>query len=461
MADEVPFNLSASGQRNGALRVGHRGVPDDLCYRITSGPRIRAGSTLRASVAPLLGSRVGCGGARGGRSCHQPGSREPGSLHGDRLASASREPATRPESDARHDGCRRHGNRHCGHHGFAARLIGARPFFVVSGVAGALVASPAVGQAQYSSVCGVTGDATAPATITYDPFAPGGLSQATIPLILQRTRNFVQGRTDQVSLILTAPAGTPPLTVTYEGFDVLYPEGATAGRPRALSGPGAGGEIRYEFGGLFSSDLSSPLNLRVSVPPGTDLVAGEPVYFDIVYICSANGLMLDVPVPTRLSRAIRLDVRVVSALQAYYAGSVLDFGEIGDVSTQQVLADPQRYATPATNSLRVRSSGPFEVQLRSQNDFRLTYPGGNVGDPAQTIRYSVRFLGQDVASNAAFGTRTCARAGIGGAAGMLPLRARLTEGGAGKTPSPNYADTITVTFTPILFASAAQSCAGL
>lgn len=325
----------------------------------------------------------------------------------------------------------------------------------------ALMASPAAGQTQYSSICGVTGDATAPTTITYDPFAPGGLSQVTIPLVLERTRNFLQGRTDEVSLILTAPTGAPPLTVTYQGQNVLYAEGATAGRPRSLRGAGEAGEIRHQFGGLFSSDLSPPLNLRVSVPPGTDLVAGEPVYLDILYICSADGLMLDVPVPTRLNRAIRLDVRVVSALQAHYAGSVLDFGEIGDVATSQVQVDPGRFTTPATNSLRVRSSGPYEVQLRSQNDFRLMYPGGNRANPNQTISYSVRFLGQDIASNGAFGTRACARAGIGGAAGVLPIRARLTEGGAGKTPSPNYADTITITFTPIVLASAAQPCAGL
>jgi len=199
----------------------------------------------------------------------------------------------------------------------------------------------------------------------------------------------------------------------------------------------------------------------VSVPPGTDLSPGTPIYLDIVYICSGELGLASVSIPQRQTQAIRLDINVVSALQAYYAGATLDFGEVGDVSTAEVLANPDRYTTSTLNSLRVRSSGPYEVRVRSQNDFRLTFPGGNTGNAAQTIRYSVRFLGQDIASNTAFGARTCARAGVGGAAGVLPIRAKLAEGGAGKTPSPNYADTVTVTFTPIILASAAQQCAGL
>jgi len=151
----------------------------------------------------------------------------------------------------------------------------------------------------------------------------------------------------------------------------------------------------------------------------------------------------------------------VSALQAYYAGSPLDFGEIGDATTAAVLAAPDRYTTSAANSLRVRSSGPFEVKMRSQNDFKLTYPGGNLSNAAQTIRYSARFLGQDISSNSGFGTRTCARAGMDGSAGVLPLRATLKEGGSAKTPATNYSDIISITFTPIVTASSATSCAGL
>ncbi|MBO9518896.1 MAG: hypothetical protein J7493_12580 [Porphyrobacter sp.] len=350
-------------------------------------------------------------------------------------------------------------------HGIAQNLIKRLAALGAAALALAALPGTAHAQVQYSPVCGVTGYATAPTTITYDPFSPGGLSQATIPLILQRNRTTQGGRTSEVSLVLVAPAGTPTLQVTYQGQNVLYSEGSTAGRPRALNskdgGAGAAGEIRYTFGGSTATDLSTALNLRVTVPPGTDLSAGESIYFDILYICSGAGGMQSVSSPTREIRAVRLNVNTVSALQAYYAGSTLDFGEIGNVTTAQVFANPESFMTPATNSLRVRSSGPFEVRMRSDNDFRLTFPGGNLGNSSETIRYSVRFLGQDTASNATFGTKTCARAGVAGTSGILPIRAKLTEGGSGKTPSPNYADTVTITFTPIIMASGAQSCSGL
>lgn len=328
----------------------------------------------------------------------------------------------------------------------------------------ALLPAEAAAQTQVSLVCGVSGDATAPATIAYDPFAASGLSQVTVPLILRRNR-FLTARTGEVSLVLVAPTGTPPIEITYQGYRVLYTEGSTAGRPRALEsvdrGAGAAGEIRYQFGNAFATDLSSPLNLRVTVPPGTDLTASEPIYLDLLYICSGEGGLLSLPFPTRLSRAVRLDINVVSALQAYYAGSALDFGEIGDLTTQAVLATPATYTTSAANALRVRSSGPYEVTVRSQNDFRLTFPGGNLANSAQTIRYGIRFLGRDLTSNASFGTVTCARAGVGGAGSSLPVRATLLEGGSGKAPSPNYADTVSITFTPVVTAASAQTCTGL
>lgn len=345
-------------------------------------------------------------------------------------------------------------------------MRGRRSGFVVAvmiGVAG--LSSPASAQTQISSTCGISGSATTPASITYDPFSAAGLSDVTIPLVLRRNRGVLTGRTNEVSMVLVAPSGTPPLNVTYNGYRVLYQEGSTAGRPRALdardNGAGAAGEIRYDFGGLFASDLSSALNLRVTVPPGTDLSAGQPIVLDMLYICSGEGGMLSVPTPTREPGAIRINVNTVSALQAYYAGSVLDFGEIGEATTSAVLATPDQYTTSSANSLRVRSSGPFEVRVRSQNDFRLTFPGGNAADAAQTIRYSARFLGQDITSNASFGTRTCERAGVGGEAGTLPLRATLKEGGSAKTPAPNYGDVISVTFTPVVASSTATNCAGL
>jgi len=465
MTDAELTHLSPGlAQRSGSVRIGVCGDLHDDGWGGADGycpdaDGFGASGSFGTRGSALLGS--------GGFSRSDPGSRKLGAEPGGRPLQQHSAGARCPSGlvcqaaeDPTGGSGRRPAARGAFHHHIPDRLtpraaLAAAAFAVVG-----LWTAPASAQTQYSAVCGVTGNATAPTRITYDPFSPTGLSQATIPLVLQRTRNLLLGRTDQVSLILVAPTDAPPLTITYQGQNVLYREGSAAGWPRGIGG-NFPGEIRYQFGGVFSSDLSVPLDLRVSVPPGSDLTAGEPIYLDIVFICSAEGLMLPVLLPTRVNRAIRLDVNVVSALQAYYAGSTLDFGEIGDVTTQQVQANPDQYTTAATNSLRVRSSGPYQVQVRSQNDFRLTYPGGSTGNPAQTIRYSVRFLGEDIASNGGFGTRTCEGAGVGGAAGMLPIRARLSEGGASKTPSPNYRDTITVTFTPVVTASAAQPCAGL
>lgn len=454
-ADNLP-----SGQQPGRAASNRVGGDDAVRQLGHSGPRPDGGAIRhrRPCRATLLGFERGPAVAtrRTGRGDLQPGASRTAiarSRAGDFGAIATGRGSTAFLHRA-------------GNHRIPPAVIRWKGGLVVAALAGAIMASTSAdAQTQLSSVCGVTGNTTAPASITYDPFSPTGLSEVTIPLILRRNRGLLTGRTNEVSMVLTAPSGTPPLEITYRGYRILYPEGSTAGRPRSLDskdgGAGAAGEIRYDFGNLFASDLSTALNLRVSVPPGTDLSAGDPIILDMLYICSGEGGMLSVPVPTRESGSIRINVNTVSALQAYYAGAALDFGEIGEVTTAQVQASPDRYTTSSANALKVRSSGAFEVQVRSRNDFRLTYPGGNLGDAVQTIRYSARFLGQEVTSNASFGTRTCARAGVGGEAGTLPLRATLKEGGAGKTPATNYADTISITFTPIVSAASATSCAGL
>jgi hypothetical protein len=319
------------------------------------------------------------------------------------------------------------------------------------------IAGPAIAQTR----CGVTGHATAPATITYDPFSSTGLSQVTIPLVLTRVRTGSR-LTRQVSLVLTKPVSTPGYTVTYQGNNVLYTEGSTSGRPKALTssdgGAGAAGEIRYDFGNSNSSDTSTPINLLVTVPASVDLTAGQPIEFDILYICSGQGGLSSVSAPTKLTDAIRINVNVVSALQAYYAGSPIDFGEIGEATTAQVLASPDAYSTPATNTIRVKSSGPYQVDVRSQNNFRLTFPGGNLADSSQTIRYEIYFIGTHINSNTPFGTMLCQRAGVGGATGTIPIRGFLLEGGAGKAASTNYSDIVTVTFSPLVAVASAYPC---
>jgi hypothetical protein len=101
--------------------------------------------------------------------------------------------------------------------------------------------------------------------------------------------------------------------------------------------------------------------------------------------------------------------------------------------------------------------------MTSQNNYKLTFSGGNLGNPAQTVLYQALFLGQSpTTASPTFNTVTCVRAGTDAAQGILPIRAKLLEGGQGKTPASIYNDVLTVTVTPLLSgAPSQQTCPAL
>jgi spore coat protein U-like protein len=137
---------------------------------------------------------------------------------------------------------------------------------------------------------------------------------------------------------------------------------------------------------------------------------------------------------------IRIDVQ--SAVQASYAGPPFDFGEVGD------LTDAQAQSFSIVGMVRVASTGPYSVALSSANAYRMTYPGGSPAISTQSLRYSVRLLGQTRDSTwPIFSTIACARAGSAGQ--NLPISVTLREGGEDKSPAPDYQDTLTITVTPL------------
>lgn len=320
-------------------------------------------------------------------------------------------------------------------------------------VAGLAIASPALGQ---TTSCGVTGSAQAASSITYDPFGANGLQQVTIPLVLTR---FASGgaKTQTVNFVLTKPAGTPNYQVLYNGTSVLYTEGTTGGRPTI--GSQSPGEIYYNFGGASAPDQSTPFNLLVTVPGGLDLSAGQPIRFDMVYVCNGTGGMRDVTLPTRLTNAININVNVLSGLQASYIGPTLDFGEIGTKSDAQVGSDPG----PRTGFVRVASSGPFSVEMRSEKGYKLSFPGGNTSLAAQSVAYQVSLIGQtrSPADTSAI-RQVCSRAGLAGTAGAqgirIPLTVQLLQGGQGKLAAPVYQDNLIVTITPLIDPQSGMTC---
>ena len=146
-------------------------------------------------------------------------------------------------------------------------------------------------------------------------------------------------------------------------------------------------------------------------------------------------------------------VTVLSALRTYYAGTALDFGEIGNVTTVSLGGSPQK--TNPANYVFVQSSGAYSVTLASQNGFKLKKPGAVT--TADEVKYSLHFLGldRDSVSTPAPGatalTRSCVRATLSATGNSLPIQATLQEGGQGKNPSPTYADILTVTVTPLIY----------
>lgn len=144
---------------------------------------------------------------------------------------------------------------------------------------------------------------------------------------------------------------------------------------------------------------------------------------------------------------------MLSALRTYYAGTALDFGEIGAITTPSLGTTPQKTAT--SNYVFVQSSGAYSVTLASQNAFKLFKPGAAVAN--DKINYRLRFLGMDVdntttpTAGAIAITRSCKRATLTTTGNVLPIQAKLLEGGSGKNPSPLYSDILTVTVTPLIY----------
>ena len=312
----------------------------------------------------------------------------------------------------------------------------------ILGAAGAasVAAEPALAQ---GGTCGVTGTAVAPQSITYDPFSGAGLTQVSIPLKLTRFVGTQGAKTQQVNFVLVKPAGAPDYQVTYGGSSILYTVGNLGGHPQINSQ--AAGEVNFNFGGGNSAGpFDMPFPLVVTVPGGLDLSAGLPIEFDIVYVCDGTGGMGNVSVPATLPNAVRINVNVVSALQASYVGQTLNFGNVDNKTTAQVLAAPLDFATSATtNNVRVASSGPYKVEVQSTNNYKLKISNGT-----DTLNYQAYFLGQTLKpTTPTFTAVTCQRATISGV--NLPIRARLVEGGVFKTPGV-YSDTITVTISPLL-----------
>lgn len=314
----------------------------------------------------------------------------------------------------------------------------------------ALAASPNGGQ------CGVIGTAVAAQSIYYDPFGTQGLQQVPVTLTLTRATGNGGAKTQEVYFVLTQPTGGPNIQVlaTVPGgstyTNVLYYENQVPPNLPVISNI-AQGQIAYIFGGAAQPDTVQ-VNILVTIPPNTDLSAGSPISLGIRYVCRGTGGMADVTTPANQSNAVTIDVHVLSALRTFYAGTTMDFGEVGSISTASLALTPVR--TSPSNYVSVLSSGAYSVTLASANAFLLKKPGATTAN--DQLAYKLKFLGLEAtnAANPIGGsvaiTRSCKRASIDLPGNQLYIQGTLEEGGQGKNPSPSYSDVLTITVTPLI-----------
>ncbi len=334
---------------------------------------------------------------------------------------------------------------------------------------GAAVAALA-GTAQ-AATCGITGSATA-APAVYDPFNPTGLATTTVTMNLTRVNTSGGGDTREVNFYLRANSTTNtgadgssliPTSVNGSasiagvGLNIFYNYNAAPPiiAPSGTLPAGSNRFLHINFTGNNAGSDTAQVVFQVSLPANLNLNAVQSLAFDAYFACNIQGGQSNGLQQTgTFNNAVVFPVTVLSALRTYYAGTALDFGEIGNITNASLSGAPQKTSTG--NYVFVQSSGAYSVTLASQNGFKLFKPGAAVAN--DKIDYRLRFLGADVDSTTANSgpggtavTRSCQRATLTSTGNVLPIQAKLLEGGQGKNPSPTYADILTVTVTPLIY----------
>ena len=233
---------------------------------------------------------------------------------------------------------------------------------------------------------------------------------------------------------------------------VLDSEGGVSGevlydRPGPSLGEGFGdrGEIEARFDTGTQANLVA---MSIRIPAGTAIDPGQLLLqFDVKYLCNHDDERTDRGIN---GRGFTISFPVNSAVEASLVGTMPDFGEIGGLSDIDV-AGASPSTTQRRHYMRVASTGPYQVNVVSQNGWRMTATGAPTGNTAERITYSYELLGQTLdSSRPNFTPVNCDASGVSGE--NIVLNATLTQGGLGKVPSPNYRDIVTITVTPLAVA---------
>lgn len=338
------------------------------------------------------------------------------------------------------------------------RTLSALCAIIALTIAGSVAAQ--VRQCQVSAV-------SATPSVRYDPFAPSDLQVNDLEVTFTRTNGGGGAKPSTIDMYIRSTDARAdgmrivPLSVvgagTTEGLNqnIFYNfAGPFPNISVPLTNTPVPGVLRWNYTGNDVASDTFRILFRIEFPRNLDLSAGGSLPFDIEYGCNGTGGGKPFSERNVAPNAFTLRVEVLSAMQAGYAGTALDFGEIGTFTTASLATAPRRTAT--SNYIRVQSSGPYEIALTSDGGYKMTPSGAPTTNALQQVPYSLKFLGETRSRSTTNPISfVCARAGVGPAVeDRLYLQAQLDEGGVGKVVSPDYRDTLTVTITPRAAATA-------
>lgn len=313
-----------------------------------------------------------------------------------------------------------------------------------------------------------------PALAVYDPFNPTALTLNSVVITFTRNASVGGAKAAIVDFYLrSSNPGANGITLipvsavgagngTGYGQDIYY--GTNETPPTIVTPLGnspVAGVFRWQFNGANDASDVFTVTFNIVLPSNLNLDSSLNLGFDIPYGCNGTGGGPQFSDSGTATNAFTLNIRVKSGLQASFVGPALSFGEVGDKTDGDVTGAPGTWTR--SGNIRVASSGPYTVDMTSQNGYRMTYAGGNPATEVQNLRYEATFLGNvRNPANTTVINRTCTRAGLGSpplsGGVLLPVSVRLLEGGTDEVPSALYQDNLVVTFTPLVALGQGSSC---
>ncbi len=329
----------------------------------------------------------------------------------------------------------------------------------------------------HAATCGITGSATATPAV-YDPFNPTGLPTTNITLNLTRINTSGGGDTREVAFFLRSSQiganGTQIVPISISGsvsqtfsapslgLNIFYNTGTpdpSITPADTVVASSTNRIMKINFTGNNAGSDTAQVTFQVTLPSGLDLRAIHNLAFDAYFGCKIQGGKDNGVYQTgSINNAVVFPINVLSALRTYYAGTALDFGEIGSVTTTSLGTAPVRTGGSTSNNyIAVQSTGAYTVDLTSANGYYVKKAGGTTNN--DQVQYKLYFLGQALTpGNTGFTQVSCKPATMTGE--HLAIEGELLEGGQGKNPSPLYSDTLTVTVTPLIYSATGVSQCG-